>query len=372
MSNAAAVSLRCQLDHLIHRFRDDTLIEGAPATLIDEVRIALEGEFVLILSQYSEEDLQSAVLLTYDDSRRLPLHLACDKNAPISVLKTLLDADKNKVSIGEPDRWGDLPIHTACSRKQTEVVALLVDSDTSKQTLYTKADNGSLPIHTAARYNAPASVITLLLGCSESRRTLLEADIFGQLPLHAACRNGATADVVRLLLHYDDGKETVMIEDNVGRLPIHLALLHTTHQTSIEVVRLILQQMICTRMERRGLDLWKRDVKNMLRSMQTHERDFTTRDKLDIISDAIFNFNERVFTLELAVWRASCLQFDSRFLSMERVFEHESSRVPCFDTQAYKVDRRIKSGADIIVRDVMSFLENEPVDEIIEKFKNYH
>ena len=97
-----ATSLRCQLDHLIHRFRDDTLIDGALApTLIEDVRVALEDEFVILLSQYSEEDLQSAVLLPYDDSKRLPLHLACDKNAPISILKLLLDADKDKVSIGE-------------------------------------------------------------------------------------------------------------------------------------------------------------------------------------------------------------------------------------------------------------------------------
>ena len=359
------------MDYLIHRFREDTLIDGAPAGLIEEVRLALEEEFVLLITQYSQEDLQTAVLLTYDDSRRLPIHLACDKNAPMSVLKALLDADVHKVSIREPDRWGDLPLHTACSRKQTEVVELLVNSDSSKQTLYTKATNGYLPIHTAARYLAPASMITLLLDSAESRKTLLEPDVFGQLPLHAACRNTASPDVIGLLLNFDGEKETVMIEDNVGRLPVHLAILHTT-KDQIEVVQIILQHMICTRMERKGLDLWKEEIKNMLISMETHERDFTTRDKLDMICDAMRNFNERVFTLELAVWRASCLQFDTRFLSMEDVLEHESSQISGeFDTHAYKVDRRIKSGADIIVRDVMSFLENEPVDEIIDQFKNY-
>eukprot|EP00985_Skeletonema_marinoi_P021146 scaffold12845_cov141-Skeletonema_marinoi.AAC.4 len=370
MSNSAT-SLRSQLDYLIHRFRDDTIIDGEATALINEVRLALEEDFVVLISQYSQEDLQAAVLLTYDDSRRLPLHLACDKNAPMSILKALLDADVDKLSIREADRWGDLPLHTACSRKQTEVVELLVDSDSSKQTLYIKADNGSLPIHTAARYSAPASVITLLLDSAESRKTLLEPDVFGQLPLHAACRNGASPDVIGLLLDFDNEKETVMIEDNVGRLPVHLALLHTT-KDQIEVVQIILQHMICTRMERKGLDLWKTEIKNMLTSMQTHERDFTTRDKLDMISDAMRNFNARVFTLELAVWRASCLQFDTRFQSMEDVLEHESSQASGdFDSHAYKVDRRIKSGADIIVRDVMSFVENEPVDEVIDQFKNY-
>lgn len=370
MSNAAT-SLRGQLDHLIQRFRDDTVIDGEAAALINEVRLALEEEFVLLISQYSPEEFQAAVLLTHDESRRLPLHLACDNNAPISILKALLDADVGKVAIREGDRWGDLPLHTACSRKQTEVVELLVNSDSSKRSLYTKADNGSLPIHTAARYNAPASVIALLLGSVESRKTLLEPDVFGQLPLHAACRNGASPDVIALLLNFDSEKETVMIEDNVGRLPIHLALLHTT-KDQVEVSQLILQHMICTRMGRKGLDLWKKEIKSMLTSMETHERNFTTRDKLDMISDAMRNFNERVCTLELAVWRASCLQFDTRFQSMEDVLEHESSQASGeFDTHVYKEDRRIKSGADIIVRDVMSFLESEPVDEVIVQFKNY-
>ena len=110
----------------------------------------------------------------------------------------------------------DLPLHTACSRHQTEVVKLLVDSDSSKRTLYVKADNGSLPLHSACRYQAPASVVMLLLESNESRRTLLESDVYGQLPLHAACRNGAHPDVIDLLLRYDEGKETVMREDHVG------------------------------------------------------------------------------------------------------------------------------------------------------------
>ena len=369
--SSAATSLRSQLDYLIHRFRDDTIIDGEATALINEVRLALEEEFVLLVSQYSQEDFETAVLSTYDDSKRLPLHLACDKNAPVSILKALLDADVDKVAIREADRWGDLPLHTACSRKQTAVVKLLVDSDSTKKTLYTKADNGSLPLHTAARYGAPASVITLLLESAESRKTLLETDVFGQLPLHAACRNGASPDVIGLLLNFDVDNETVMIEDNVGRLPIHLALLHTT-KDQLKVSQKILKHMICTRMERKGLDLWKKEMKSMLTSMETHERNFTTRDKLDMISDAMQNFNERVITLELAVWRASCLQFDTRFQSMEDVLEYESSRATGeFDTHVYKVDRRIKSGADIIVRDVMSFLENEPVDEVIDQFKNY-
>lgn len=208
------------------------------------------------------------------------------------------------------------------------VVKLLVDSDVSKKTIHTKADNGSLPLHTAVRYGAPVAVVQLLLENNE--QTLLETGYYDQLPLHVACRNGATPDVVQLLLDHDEIKVTVMQEDNVGRLPIHLALLHTT-ENQIDVVRLLLQGMLCGRIERKGLDLWKVDMKNMLDSMQTHERDFTTRDKLDMACEVITQFIDRVYTL----------------------------------------DKCIRSGADVIVRDVMPFLEMEPVEELVQKLREY-
>ncbi|KAL7525053.1 hypothetical protein ACHAXR_001672 [Thalassiosira sp. AJA248-18] len=369
---AEARSLRAQLDHLLERFRGDTVIEGVGATnLVQEVRLALEEEFIVLISTYSEDVLQMAVLMVFDDSKRLPIHLACDKNAPLSIMQSLLEADVDKVSTGVPDKWGDLPLHTACSRHQTEVVKLLVDSDVSKKSLFTKAANGSLPIHAAARYTAPASLVMVLLESNESKRTLLEPGFYGQLPLHLACRCGAHPDVINLLLKYDEDKKTLLKVDNVGRLPVHLALLHTT-ENQLDVVKLLLQGMLCNRMESKGLDLWKIDMKNLLTSMDTYERDFTTRDKLDMICETMKEFMERVFTLELAVWRASCLQFDEKFSSVQEVLDHESLITSdIFDAHGYKVDRRIRSGADVIVRDVIPFLENEPVEELIQKFREY-
>ena len=370
-----ASNLRAELDHLLERFRGDTSIDiESHPDLVQELRLALEEEFIMLISQYSKEVLQKAVLMTFDDSKRLPIHLACDKNAPLSVLKILLEADVDKVSIRMPDKWGDLPLHTACSRHQTGVVKLLVDSDVSRETLHTKADNGSLPLHTAVRYGAPTSVVQLLLDDNES--TLMEQGFYGQLPLHVACRNGAAPDVVQLLLNHDEAKRSVLQEDNVGGLPVHLALLHTTEK-QLEVVEILLKGMLCHRMERKGLDLWKAHMKSILKSMKTHERDFSTRDKLDIISEVIQDFMHRVFELELAVWRASCLKFDTKFSTMQDVLDYESALAYTadpetnFDAHAYKVDRRIKSGADIIVRDVFPFLENEPVEEVVKRFKDY-
>lgn len=368
-----AKNLRAALDHLLERFRADTIFErGQDAhALILQVRHALEEEFVILLSQYSEEALQKAVLIIFDESKRLPIHLACDRNATFPILQTLLQADTEKKSIVVPDKWGDLCLHTACSRHQTDVVKLLLDSDISGKTLFTKADNGSLPLHAAVRFGAPASVVTLLLESNESRSTLLEPGPYSQLAIHAACRIGAHPDVIDLLLKYDEDKKTLLHEDNVGRLPIHLALLHST-ENQLEVVRLLLEGMLYNRMENKGIYLWKNHMKRLLKSMETHERDFTTRDKLDMICETIRDFMERVFALEMAVWRASCLQFDTRFSSMQEVLDHESAIATSpFDAREYKSARRIRSGADIILRDVIPFLENDPVDDLMQKFRDY-
>ena len=229
----------------------------------------------------------------------------------------------------------------------------------------------SLPLHAAIRYKAPASVIHLLLGNNES--TLLEPGPYNQLPLHVACRISAAPDVVQLLLDSDVTKSAVMRGDDVGRLPIHLALLHTA-ENQLDIVKLLMENMLCGRMEKRGLDLWKADMKHVLQLIGTQERDFTTRDKLDMVRDVIRNLMERVFVLELAVWRASCFEFNAQFSSTQSVMERLAILAvsdPQFDPNAYKTDRRIKSGADIIVRDVIPFLEYGAVDEMVAMLNGY-
>ena len=405
------------------------------ASVVADVRDALVSEYFALVSPVKDDILPLAVLLTNegradDMSRRLPIHLAVDKNAPPSILRSLLDADVHKYAIGKSDKWGDLPLHTACSRHQTDVVRLLLECDATKHTLFIKSDNGSLALHAAVRYRAPASVIMLLLenddendeedadnyddavvsGCDEpsnrftneksearrgsppgggsarrrsSRSTLLESDAYGQLPIHAACRNGAHPDVIRLLIRYDITKETVIMEDNVGRLPIHLTLLHgdsnyTSHNIisaveenisssssvppnptytwfhssrssnnnnnnevtppptnqQLEVLHLLLCGMFVGRMEYRGVELWKKDLQRILKSMiETHERDFVTRDKLDMVCDSIQSFMDRACMLELVIY-------------------HYISK---------------NSESDVILREVIPFLENEIGNDTIQR-----
>jgi hypothetical protein len=107
-------------------------------------------------------------------------------------------------------------------------------------------------------------------------------------------------------------------------------------------------------MESRGLDHWKGDMKRLLKSMETHERDFATRDKLDMLCETVREFVERAFVLDLVVWRTSCAQIE----------ENSSSKPGALDRES------VGGRSDIIVRDVIPFLENDVSEEFIRKFVN--
>jgi hypothetical protein len=60
--------------------------------------------------------------------------------------------------------------------------------------------------------------------------------------------------------------------------------------------------------------------------------------------------------LALAVWRTSCLHWgDIEFQSMQEM-EDLRATDHVFDPSEYKRERRIKSGADVIIRGVLPFL----------------
>ena len=344
------------------RYELDGLLENM-AIFSEEGQVTpFEEQFLVLVSSYPVKALQQAVLMTSHENEasftgRLPIHLACDKSAPIGVIRWLLELDVNKEAILRGDKWGDLPLHTACSRKYPkEVYQMLLENDTEFRTILTRDNAGSIPLHIACRYRAPTEVIMLLLDNDPSRESLFRVDMYGQTPLHVACRNCAPAAVIQLLLLYDREKRSVLLKDNAERIPLHVALLRNNE---IESIQLLLEAMICNRMENKGLENWKRMMADFLKSMETYERDFTTRDKLDMVAEALKELRERVILLELAIWRESCLAYHKECKALFEV------------APDLKKECRIKSGAQVIIHDVLPFLEDEPIVKLVNEFKNY-
>jgi len=153
-----ARQLRADLDSQLERVRSLSVEEQFELTEDEQL-----AQLIMISSQYEPQELQRAVLLTKDtglsdettstNTKRLPLHLACDTNAPLAVIRWLLDADPSggSISVQAKDRWGDLPLHTACSRQDVEVVRILLERDTTGTTILTKDHHGALPLHMACR-----------------------------------------------------------------------------------------------------------------------------------------------------------------------------------------------------------------------------
>jgi hypothetical protein len=92
--------------------------------------------------------------------------------------------------------------------------------------------------------------------------------------------------------------------------------------------------------------------------MATRERDFAMHDKLDMLCG---DFMECAFALDLVVWSTSCAQFEGNPPLKPGALDCEYSMsvgdsFP-LNTCAHRVNCGIKCGSDIIVRDVIPFLE---------------
>jgi hypothetical protein len=275
------------------------------------------------------------------------------------------------------------------ANETVEAIRLLLEADRDKSTLSIKDVYESLPLHTAARYNAPPEVIALLL---EAGHGLYTEGLHGQFPLTVACRSGSPRpEVLKLLLEHDDagansGKHggdkeprppTILHTDATGRLPIHVFMLRNTCEACLRILLEALFGRSRTNHRSRssilsiGLDEWKRTwLSRTIPAMDgtnTYERDFTTRDKLDVICSEARAFCEICGSLELVVWKMSCLSG----IREEGGDPNLAATTMEKRDAKWKQHRRIVSGAEIIVPNVLAFLEDEPVKRILDRFRSY-
>jgi hypothetical protein len=252
------------------------------------------------------------------------------------------------------------------------------------------------------RYNAPPRVIQLLLEHDTTKKSLFVDSLYGQVPLHVACRCNLHPESLKLLLDHDVDKKTVLLQDNANRLPLHVAYLYcpkpnapqtsssTTTRTSTDYqlggidhhhhhpssIQYILQAMIHGRIERVGLINWKHDMHTFLdRLSGVDERDFDAQDKLEMTCQALQLLLERAILLELAIWKLfTCYcdcgcggPCDRQSPQQQHTESCQSQRSMKDFSDEYKRERRIKSGAETIIPGVLSFLEDEPIVDLLKQ-----
>lgn len=93
-------------------------------------------------------------------SKRLALHLACDRRSPLELIKLLTSAYPDAIFCRE--KHGMLPFHVSVQRKG-DFDTLIHLASLHPASLWTQDDFGLLPLHISCAFNASSAVVQMLL-----------------------------------------------------------------------------------------------------------------------------------------------------------------------------------------------------------------
>ena len=174
-------------------------IEPAPETLRVTIQLGLMKLSYLRTLFLS---VDAALFRIWDDRGRLPIHVACQTDAPVEVLTALVELDPATLHMA--DFAGDLPLHVWC-RYYSEWPDYFI----------------------ALQY---------LVETGGGIDTLAARNRDGALPLHVLCTTASLAlPVVQYLLQ--SFPESVAISTNTGMYPFMIAAKHAPLSVVYEIVR---------------------------------------------------------------------------------------------------------------------------------------
>jgi ankyrin repeat protein len=167
-----------------------------------------------------------------DDIGDLPLHVACYSQAPLEVVRYLVQEYPESLRVPNDD--GYPPLHFACTFKAPlEVVRYLVQE--YPKSLQVRNNFGNILLHIACSYEAPLEVVRYLV--QEYPEALEVTGNDGYLPLHFACYSQAPLEVVQYLVQ--EYPESLQVSNNDGKIPLHIACYC---KAPLEVVRYLVQK----------------------------------------------------------------------------------------------------------------------------------
>ena len=214
-------------------------------------------------------------LSTIDSRGRTPLHAACTKNVPLSVVKILLTSDvdinekhieskllridnhgrtplslviANKASFEVAkyllekcpnaskikDRYGNLPLHQVCSTvkectdEQLKLIHLLIKVFPEAVLETTKA-GGKTALYFSIECGAPVSVVRTLVDANSS----LRVQCFGETPLSCAIKNHSHNDILKCMVTKDP---SICEIKEGGQTMLHLAIIRRANLAVIDTI----------------------------------------------------------------------------------------------------------------------------------------
>mmetsp|Transcript_8709 Transcript_8709/g.12853 ORF Transcript_8709/g.12853 Transcript_8709/m.12853 type:complete len:846 (+) Transcript_8709:57-2594(+) len=147
--------------------------------------------------------------------RLLPIHRACELNAPEPLIQALLTAFLDGAKLKDYGN-GFLPIHFACIGSASSFGIINIVLGAYEEGVMVKDALGRLPLHLACENGASKEVIEILLAANPESIEVKDKD--GQFPIHCACQNLASEEVIQMLLRAYPNSTN--IKDYKGNLAI--------------------------------------------------------------------------------------------------------------------------------------------------------
>ena len=152
------------------------------------------------------QSLDSEFIRTRNNSGKLPIHLACQTDAPVEVLSTLVELDSDTLHIA--DYTGALPIHSLCCNGVVDYsrVRYLLEQG-GVGTLTTRNHQGALPLHMLCGSTNP-SLRTVRYVMQSFPRSIAAQTNDGRYPFMMAAASdpySASLSVVFMLVRANPG-----------------------------------------------------------------------------------------------------------------------------------------------------------------------
>ena len=127
---------------------------------------------------------------------------------------------------------------------------------------------------------------------------------------------------------------------------------------------------------------WKIEIDTIIQNLNDpYERDFITREKLDVIANILKNeLKERAIILELIIWKISCIRSCCNNVHESNIVSSMSTTTVSMndllekfvvinggggDPKQFKQNCRITSGAEMIIPGILPFLDDGPINKIL-------
>ena len=316
----------------------------------------LEAAFSDANDENNDETILDALRHRFDD---LPIHKICyyqsyhDNETTMQHLKREINSWTSNppgplnTTGKQQDCLGMTPLHIlSCSTKPTiEMYRLLID--TYPETLIMKDKWGDVPLLYAIWCNAPSEVIDLFVESYKSLHLNYEFDWSGMI--QTLTKRYASLLNIQMLISTLQ-KNFPHREYDLQQVVIELATWDTSQArlqeqyTSLETFKYLLGASITKRLDSLSVEKWRKDLENYIDglSKDAEGREEDTR----AVYDQLANYEsvkEGTSILELALWKT-------------KIDESRNKRARIDADVSYKEQCRINSGADIVIRNVLSYL----------------